>query len=88
MKTLYFECGMGAAGDMLTAALLALYEDQDGFLREINTALDGRAVVSAAPDVKCGVQGLHVTVSINWDEEGKSCTTITTTPPSDRFGTF
>ena len=71
MRTLYIDCGMGAAGDMLTAALLALYEDQDGFLREINTALDGRAVVSAAPDVKCGVQGLHVTVSINGDEEGE-----------------
>ena len=71
MRTLYIDCGMGAAGDMLTAALLALYKDQERFLREINTALDGRAVVSAAPDVKCGVQGLHVTVSINGDEEGE-----------------
>ena len=24
MRTLYLDCGMGAAGDMLTAALLAL----------------------------------------------------------------
>ena len=71
MRTLYLDCGMGAAGDMLTAALLALYKDQEGFLREINTALDGRAVVSAAPDVKCGVQGLHVSVVINGDEEGE-----------------
>ena len=71
MRTLYIDCGMGAAGDMITAALLALYKDQERFLREINTALDGRAVVSAAPDVKCGVQGLHVTVSINGDEEGE-----------------
>jgi len=27
MKTLYFECNMGAAGDMLTAALLELHDN-------------------------------------------------------------
>ena len=27
MKTLYLNCGMGAAGDMLTAALLELMPD-------------------------------------------------------------
>ena len=31
MKTLYLECTMGAAGDMLTAALLELHEDPEGF---------------------------------------------------------
>ena len=29
MKTLYLECGMGAAGDMLTAALLELMPDPE-----------------------------------------------------------
>ena len=32
MKTLYFDCGMGAAGDMLTAALLELLPDPEAFL--------------------------------------------------------
>ena len=32
MKTLYLECNMGAAGDMLMAALYELLEDKQGFL--------------------------------------------------------
>ncbi len=34
MKTIYFDCGMGAAGDMLTAALLELLPDPEEFLKE------------------------------------------------------
>ena len=72
MRVLYLDCGMGAAGDMLTAALLALLDkdEQDQFLRDINAALGGKAVVTAEPAVKCGVQGLHVHVVINGEEEG------------------
>ncbi len=70
MRTLYLDCAMGAAGDMLTAALLDLYEDREGFLREINDALSGKAEVTARADSKCGIRGLHVSVKINGEEEG------------------
>lgn len=69
MKTLYFDCSMGASGDMLAGALLELYSDTDGFIARMNSILAGRAVMSAAPDVKCGVTGTHVTVLINGEEE-------------------
>ncbi len=71
MKTLYLDCGMGAAGDMLTAALLALTDEPQHILDTLNTALGGRARVTAAPDKKCGVEGLHVSVTVGGDEEGE-----------------
>lgn len=72
MKTLYIDCAMGCAGDMLTAALLELHPDRDGFIDRMNTALKGKAVLSAKPDSKCGIMGTHVTVLIGGDEEDKT----------------
>ena len=72
MKTLYIDCAMGCAGDMLTAALLELHPDRDGFIDRMNTALKGKAVLSAKPDSKCGVMGTHVTVLIGGDEADKT----------------
>ena len=68
MKTLYLECRMGAAGDMLMAALSEL-TDQQKFIEKMNqTGLAG-VTVSAEPSVKCGVTGTHMRVMINGEEE-------------------
>lgn len=71
MKTIFIDCSMGCAGDMLTAALLELLPDRKGFLERMNAALGGKAVLSAAADRKCGIRGTHVSVRIGGAEEGE-----------------
>ena len=69
MRTLYLDCAMGAAGDMLAAALLELLPDPDTFLRECN-ALDLPGVsFGKQSSVKCGITGTHLTVTVNGQEE-------------------
>ena len=69
MKTLYLECNMGAAGDMLMAALLELIEDKQGFIDRMNELGIPGVKVIASPSVKCGIQGTHVSVIVNGEEE-------------------
>lgn len=68
MKTLYLECKMGCAGDMLMGALSELV-DTDAFVEKMNhIGLQG-VTIEAVPSVKCGITGTHMKVEVNGEEE-------------------
>ena len=71
MRTLYFDCGMGAAGDMLTAALLELMPDKEEYVKKLNGLGIPDVVFTARPSVKCGITGTHMSVTIGGIEEGE-----------------
>jgi len=70
MKALYLECKMGAAGDMLMAALLELHGDRDGFLGRLNRAGIPKVAISAAASFKAGIKGTRVEVAVEGMKEG------------------
>lgn len=72
MKTLYLDCAMGAAGDMLTAALLELLPDPSDFVAELNALGLPGVEFEMEKSVKCGVTGTHMAVRVHGAEEGAS----------------
>ncbi len=71
MKTLYLDCSMGAAGDMLMAALLELHPEPENFIRKLNGLHIPGVAVRAETAVKCGISGTRVSVSVGGTEEGR-----------------
>ena len=69
MKTLHFDCSMGAAGDMLTAALLELFDDRQALLEQLNNLGIPRVRFQAEGSVKCGVTGTRMRVTVDGAEE-------------------
>lgn len=71
MKVLYLDLGMGAAGDMLSAALFELLsgKEQEDYLSAMNhLGLDGVSV-QAERSEKCGITGTHMAVLVDGSEE-------------------
>ena len=64
MKTLYLECGMGAAGDMLMAALSEL-TDSDAFVEKMNSLGIPGVKVTRENAATCGIYGTHMRVTID-----------------------
>lgn len=71
MKKLFLDCGMGAAGDMLTAALYELLDDADRqvFIDTMNAAVPEGVSIEVRPETKCGVSGTHFDVLIDGGKE-------------------
>ena len=71
MKLLYLECNMGAAGDMLAAALLELMPDREEALAELNGIGIPRVTYSRETVCRCGICGTHLAVTVDGEEESE-----------------
>ena len=60
---------MGAAGDMLAAALLELLPDPDAFVAVLNALAIPGVNFSREASVKCGITGTHLQVTVHGEEE-------------------
>jgi len=71
LKTLYFDLGTGAAGDMLSAALLELVPDPEAALAALNDLGIPGVTFVAEKTTKMGVTGTRMHVIVNGEEEGE-----------------
>ena len=71
MRTLYLDCGMGAAGDMLTAALLELLPQPEAFVERLNGLGIPGVTYHREKAEKCGITGTHITVTVDGHTEGE-----------------
>ena len=72
MTALYLDCSMGAAGDMLCAALIDLLLDPEHFVRRFNALGIPQLEMKLSQKEKCGIVGRHVHMIIRGIEEGAS----------------
>ena len=69
MRTLYLDCNMGAAGDMLMAALVELLPNPEEFIHKLNHLGVPGVTVSLEKVQKCGIMGSHISIKIHGEEE-------------------
>ena len=69
MKTLYLDCSMGAAGDMLAGALLELVPDPDVAVAELNAFGIPGVMYKRETLSKCGIAATHLSVTVAGHEE-------------------
>ena len=72
MKTLYLDCGMGAAGDMLAASLIELLPDPEAWIEKLNALAIPGVRIEKEPSVKCGITGTHLLVTVHGAEESEA----------------
>jgi uncharacterized protein (TIGR00299 family) protein len=71
MKTLYIECKMGAAGDMLMAALYELLNESEKkeFVDTMNRLFGDDVVLTPIAGTNCGIGGTHMQVEVLHTQE-------------------
>ena len=69
MKTLYIDCSMGAAGDMISAALLELTPDPDAAIEKLNALGIPHVVYSRERTTRCGIAATRLVVKVDGVEE-------------------
>lgn len=69
MKTLYIDCSMGAAGDMISAALLDLMPDKDAAIEKLNSFGIKGVKYSLETTSRCGISAKRLSVTVNGSEE-------------------
>lgn len=71
MKTLYLDCNMGAAGDMIAASLLELLPDKEAFLERMNGLGIPHVKMETERVSKCGILGTYFCVKVGDVQEGE-----------------
>ncbi|HMM05473.1 MAG TPA: nickel pincer cofactor biosynthesis protein LarC [Clostridiales bacterium] len=69
MKTLFLECNMGAAGDMLMASLSELLPEPDKFMEELKELGFPGIEISREYAASAGIRGARIHVLIHGEEE-------------------
>lgn len=69
MKTLYLDCSMGAAGDMLAGVLLELAPDPAAAVAELNAFGIPGVAYGLETLSKCGIAATHLSVTVAGHEE-------------------
>lgn len=71
MRTLYIDCGMGIAGDMLTSALLGLFDNPGSELKKLNKLGIPGIEYTASVEKRQGISGIHTSVQYKGQVEGQ-----------------
>lgn len=69
MRTLYLDCGMGAAGDMLTASLLQLFPDPVKQVKKLNSLQIPEVKYQLVACTRGGIRGHQIRVFVKGQEE-------------------
>ncbi len=70
MSILFLECAMGAAGDMIAAALFDLLPDKEKALDKLRSAGIPGVEFKVGKTVKHGIEGMDLSVLVHGTEEG------------------